>query len=315
MTYQQMCDGLAAANDWLTSLRIREQHDRIRQHMERIALLEEARKAGALMEATQGDDGRLAMFSLTEAVEFLDTFSAFAGDPPGGLRRRLKDALAGPADLAAEATDSNQARNIMFELNLASRIRSRGLPVDLPKENPDILTRFENVSLCIQCKRPYKEETIPANIEKAASQLRRDLDADANPDARGIVAISVSRVFNPGDQIFAGPDEASVAKRLGDEVQQLGESHASTWKKIVDPRIVGILFHLITPAHIQEINLLTVAQEIIVFALLGRPDSDVELLREFSSAMKGEIPNYPCPSSSQNDSINSPKKDSAIRIR
>src|SRR5690348_7376381 len=128
MTYKQICDELATANEWLSNLGFRDEQDRIRQHIRRIEGLERARQTGTLNDATQGEDGRLAMFSLTEAMEFLDICTAFSGEPPAGLRRRLRDVLRGPADPADESPDSNQARNIIFEMNVASRLRVRGIP-------------------------------------------------------------------------------------------------------------------------------------------------------------------------------------------
>ena len=133
-----------------------------------------------------------------------------------------------------------------------------------------------------QCKRPFRATTIAVNIDNARQQLTRDLDAAADPRARGVIAISVSRVFNPGDQLYAGPNEATATKHLGDEVQSLGEQCRDAWAKIEDLRIIGILFHVITPSHIQDINLLTVAQQTVVFPLPNRVEPDVELLRRFA---------------------------------
>ncbi|HEV2175286.1 MAG TPA: hypothetical protein VGR71_17055, partial [Nitrospira sp.] len=77
-------------------------------------------------------------------------------------------------------------------------------------------------------------------------------------------------------------NEATAKKQLGDEVQALGEQCRDTWSNIADPRITGILFHVITPSHIQDINLLTVAQQTVVFSLPNRAEPEVELLRRFA---------------------------------
>ena len=166
MTYRQILAELEAANKWLSSLGIREQQDRIRKHMQRITQLEEARQAGKLAEASQGENGRLAMFSLTEAMEFLDIYSAFKDDPPTQISQRLKNALDGPADLADETARSNRGRNTMFELNLASRLQRSGLLV-LLKTNPDVLCQLDEHPMYVQCKRPFRIETIAENIKDA----------------------------------------------------------------------------------------------------------------------------------------------------
>jgi len=284
MTYEQILAELAEAEKWLGDLGLREEEHRIQEHMQRIERLVQARKEGRDEEATEGDEGRLNMFSFTEAMEFLGIFEAFKDDPPPRLLRRLKDALSGPADLAAESTESNQARNIMFELNLAARLRIRGLPVELPRENPDILTEFEGVPIYIQCKRPFKEGTIPARIEDAASQLKRDLDQAGDPKARGVIAISVSRACNPGELLYRGPNEAAFKKGLGDQIQALGMGHRETWGKIEDARIIGIAYHIISPTVAEDSKILVVGQELVVFPLPERPD--LELLAKLTKALE-----------------------------
>jgi hypothetical protein len=281
MTYKQICDELVTANEWLSSLGIREHQDRQRQHIRRIEQLEEARQAGNLADATRGDAGRLSMFSLTEAIEFLDVYDAFSQGHPDELPDRIRQALDGPADLGDESPKSSLGRNIMFELNLAARLKVQGSPVALPL-NPDILTEIDGRPLNLQCKRPFRPETIPGNIHDAEKQLVNDLRAANNPEARGVIAISVSRLLNRGDQLFVGPDESTIKQRLGDDVQILGEKYRDVWGNVADVRIIGILFHLITPTHIQDINLLTVGQQTVVFPLPIRPRADEDLMRHFA---------------------------------
>jgi hypothetical protein len=247
--------------------------------MRRIEQLEEAWRAGRLVEATRGEEGRLAMFTLAEATEFLAVPRAFAQSHPAELPDRIKEALDGPADLHNESQRSNRGRNVMFELNLASHLKLQGLPIDELPVNPDILTRLGEVQLYFQCKRPLKPETIPDNIHNAEKQLIRDLDAAGDPNIRGIVAVSVSRVFNPGSQFFVGPELNGLKESLGEEVRRVGEAHRRTFTAILDPRIIAILFHLITPAFVENIALLTIAQNMFVFRLPGRPQADNDLLR------------------------------------
>jgi hypothetical protein len=225
--YSEIRAELAAANEWLSRLGIREQQDRIRLHMRRIAQLEEAWRAGGLVEATRGEEGRLAMFSLTEALEFLAVYRAFGHGHPAALPDRIAESLDGPADLQTESERSNRGRNVMFELNLASRLKLQGLPIDELPVNPDILTRLGEVPLYFQCKRPLKQETIRDNIENAEKQLTRDLDGASNTNARGIIAISVSRAFNVGNQLFVGPELNGLKESLGGRQEARGREPGS----------------------------------------------------------------------------------------
>ena len=280
--YSEIRAELAVANEWLASLGIREQQDRIRQHIRRIGQLEEAWRAGTLFDATRGEDGRLAMFSLTEAMEFLTVHRAFGQEHPAELPDRIKDALDGPADVHDESAKSNRGRNLMFELGLASRLRSKGLSVDLPV-NPDIIARTEMAPIYIQCKRPFRQETIANNIHVAEKQLTRDLDQATNPQAE-----ASSQYLYRGSSMLAASSCTRGARYhggLGKEVQRLGETYREAWSAISNPRIIAILFHLITPAFVEDLALLTTAQQIVGLHLPGRSQADTALLRNLEEIL------------------------------
>ena len=189
---------------------------------------------------------------------------------------RIKDALDGPADVHDESAKSNRGRNLMFELGLASRLRSKGLSVDLPV-NPDIIARTEMAPIYIQCKRPFRQETIANNIHVAEKQLTRDLDQATNPQAE-----ASSQYLYRGSSMLAASSCTRGARYhggLGKEVQRLGETYREAWSAISNPRIIAILFHLITPAFVEDLALLTTAQQIVGLHLPGRSQADTALLR------------------------------------
>lgn len=272
-TYQEILDKLKDLDSWLSSLGLSKQADRIRLHISNIRKLQQAYQNGMLRELTENQGKVKLMWSLIEAMEFADIYFALCNYERNVLRKKLKDALKGPVDPSKETHKSNVGRNTMFELNLAGRLHCQEVPVYL-KTNPDILCKIGLRKIYIQCKRPFLEDKISRNISTARRQLTRDLNNSEDKSARGLIAISVSRVRNPGGKVFLAESESEM-KRLGQDLQTLGKPHSDKfWAKNIDTRIIGILFHIITPAFVEDIGLLTAAQQIVMFPprILGSSD-------------------------------------------
>ena len=232
-TYQQILDKLKDLDSWLSGLGLSNRADRIRLHISNIRKLQEAYQNGTLRKLTKDRGNVQLMWSLVEGIEFSDVYIALRNYAPDVLQNKLRDALKGPLDPSAEipSSSSNIGRNTMFELNLASRLHSKAVPVCFGI-NPDILCEIEQRRIYIQCKRPFLEQNIPRNISAAKRQLTRDLNNSSDKYARGVIAISVSRALNPGDKLFVVKEE-HMMRRLADDIQALAEMYSNSWKQIV----------------------------------------------------------------------------------
>ncbi|HED00161.1 MAG TPA: hypothetical protein ENN18_07245 [Proteobacteria bacterium] len=250
--YQDILKSLSELDHWLSNLGIRIQYDRLHRHLQNIRYLAELVDTKNTHKLSNDQKIKIS-WSLVEATEFQDIYPVirnYSSKHPELVKQKVKDALKGPADSNSESTSSNIGRNTVFELNLATRLMAKNIPVRLSK-NPDILCSINGRDIFIQCKRPFWEKNIPVNISCAKSQLTRDLNqAETRTSSRGIIAISISRALNKGDMLFIGRGEANMLERLTDDVESLGNKYKRTWSKIVDTRIIGILFHIITPSFI-----------------------------------------------------------------
>jgi hypothetical protein len=96
-------------------------------------------------------------------------------------------------------------------------------------------------------------------------------------------------MLNPGDKVAVAATERDLNTQLSDEIQELGMVHFKrAWGSIVDTRILGVLFHLITPGVVKETNLLVVAQQLILISPPAVPTSDQLLWHDFSNLLGGE---------------------------
>jgi hypothetical protein len=89
------------------------------------------------------------------------------------LASRLKTVLAGPELPSEEDQASNQARNIQFELWLATTLWQGGASVVLAE--PDLHCRIGDVTVLIACKRIISVGKLTQRINEATAQLKRGL--------------------------------------------------------------------------------------------------------------------------------------------
>ena len=242
--YAELLRDLEGLDDWLVDLGIPpQQTDRTHRS---INVLERAELAYASQSdaETAGISKSEYLFSLTEAFELRDVYLAFRNHPPEQLRERIARALSGPILPENETEKNRDGRNVMFELALGAEWTLCGGTVQLVE--PDLLLRMPNQIYLIACKRPERESSVRASIRDAARQLRSALGTSGN--ALGVIAISFSRILNPGKRFFAGTFED-----LSNLLNQLMLKHRQSWQTTdFHPRNVAILFHCHTPADWGE---------------------------------------------------------------
>jgi len=147
-----------------------------RRCLERLIELSRRNAAGETIttEALAPDDQPLYLTALVESTEIGDTADYLGTCEPNSLRPKLRDVLRGPPLPMAEDKNSNQARNMMFELSLAAKLWSVGLPTHLG-EHPDLWVEIGKRKLLIECKRPSDRRTVKDQIGPARKQLIRQL--------------------------------------------------------------------------------------------------------------------------------------------
>jgi len=79
----------------------------------------------------------------------------------------------------------------------------------------------------------------------------------------GLVAISVSKALNEGQNMFTVDDEDGL-KQLGGDLMQLHEQYCRDYDQLIDIRLVGMFYHLFTPAYVRRTGRLISASEILI---------------------------------------------------
>lgn len=160
----------------------------------------------------------------------------------------LKKAFSGPLDTFREDAGSNQARNAMFELTMGAMAARRGLRPVLSTANPDVQFEFENRRVNIECKRVISESKVLGRIEEGIKQLTKSVRNKT--DDVGIVAVSLAKLFNPGDRIAVVPESAHPHDVLSQELEQLLRRAEPVLARLAQPAVTAILLYLASPCYV-----------------------------------------------------------------
>ena len=191
------------------------------------------------------------LVSLSEADAIGQACRILGSQSPtqGELARKLKICIKGPVlpEDESSSTNSNQARNIFFELRLAAKCAQAGLRPALG-ESPDIRLRVNDCSFHIECKRVGSWNALKNGVRKAMRQLDASLARDRS--AYGVIAFDVSKVAGLPD-IAIARDPTEIEELLMNGRQEMMR-HEHLLRASLDAmrnqRIIGMIFYFATLA-------------------------------------------------------------------
>lgn len=176
------------------------------------------------------EDVELNAVALTESHELVTILPYLQSIPSPRSRRKLQVALQGPERPSDEVAQSNEARNTMFEFNLAARLHRAGIEVEIGGD-ADLEFTCGGIRWFGECKRPSKVETIENNIGDACKQLGERLSS-SRLAARGLLAISVSRSLATRAPYLEYAGEAELRRTL--------KEHVSSMVRLMEERMQGM---------------------------------------------------------------------------
>jgi hypothetical protein len=224
------------------------------------------------------------VLSLTESLEFIGAVLFLKTCEKEVLRRKIATVLGGPVLPNDEDENSNEARNTLFELNLASKLRKAGLDAS-PGMDVDIECTIGGKHLLIECKRPFKEHNVGKQIKKAGKQLKARLKTFP-PGSRGIVAVSLSKTMNPGDKFFVYLDQSSAKDALSRKLKTVAEAATSSWGGLgPGKRVIGILFHLITASVDRKNDKYSLGEQFNAHPLAPESSADYTAFKQLCDAL------------------------------
>jgi hypothetical protein len=212
-------------------------------------------------------DRILSGVALGECAELATLVPFIKSQTRETIRPKLERVLIGPVIPTDEDQNSSRGRNTLFELNLAAKLWTAGLDPTLG-ERPDLSCEIDGRRMLIECKRPASMGGARKAIAKARDQIVRDLKT-CRAGSRGVIALSVAKIVNPGDRLFVYRGEAAGRAGLSAVLDSNRNALEDTWRALPD-KIMGMIWHLVTIAVDEETHLGIVAQETTVNGFLRR---------------------------------------------
>jgi len=242
-------------DDWLATKGIK-RRNRFRIYKENLQKLDELleRKSPEQVHDDLFRTGRLTeiLSTLVETIEITENWPVLRASQVDIPNQLLETALSGPADAFRENETSNKGRNAMFELSVGATLARAGLNPTFCTPNPDISFEMENLRIKVECKRLLSEEKLFPRIKEAINQLSKSVRADSSDV--GIVAVSVSRLFNPGDRVaFAknGESPHAILNRTLDLTLRKNEKKLGSLAK---PWVSAVFFYLSSPFYVPNMG-------------------------------------------------------------
>lgn len=164
--------------------------------------------------------------SLYQLYDLSKIFSVITSIEKGQLpiiSKKINIVCKAPLLMMDENPNTNEGRNTLFELRLFSRLISKGFKPQLSLNHPDILLQINKRQYVFECKRPFKIDTLVTNINDAISQLKQHSLVSNN--CYGIVAVSITRCFHPGDKRFEETSEQIAKAKLQQEMKNIVDSY------------------------------------------------------------------------------------------
>ncbi len=261
--YRSIARDLERALAWLESFGLALEHSRLAEYrrcIDRMADAVDDNRAEALL-SEPGEVVRLTD-AMLESVELCTIHQSLAGTTNPEVRARLKKFVKGPLAYRDEKVESagNRARNYGFELSLGAMLIRCGIDVRF-RSDGDLSLQIGGREVFIECKRPQAERSVNSNVKGALRQLEVLYEqADVPQRARGLVALSATKVINPRGKNLVSPSRDGLARALAGLTESFVEEHRSKWRNPRDSRTLGCLVELRSLVFIETDSPTTAVQ-------------------------------------------------------
>lgn len=291
LSFADIADEYSAIIEWMHDLGIRMTHGRTSHYNRVIQRWKDHYRAATVEEVEAEFAGFVS--SMFEIQEFARIYRCLKDVDPALLApviSKLRRAVNGPIDAIEETPATTTARNFLFEATMMAigQIPNMGMQsiFDAPS---DAGIALWGKNIWIECKRVTSESAIEENVRKASRQLERALSAKYGVGNRGIVALDVSKILNPGDKIYSAKNDRILEDSIRREVLNFVHAYRSVWEDVYlrrDSKIIGTLVRISTMAQSEGRNLLVSSVQQVIDIRNGAKPADVELLTALARGIK-----------------------------
>lgn len=292
-SYETKYQDYIAAIAWMDSLGLDVNRGRLSHYRQIIGYWKDAYKTATIEEAQKAFPDFVN--AMREIEDFVSVFRAFWREPKSNLsliRDKIEKSIGGPADLIKENSKSNVSRNFLFEAVTAAKAHqpSRGVAAILNADS-DTGIAVDNKKIWIECKRLSSAKKIEANVKDASSQLEKVIRRKIGSGHKGIVALDVSKLFNPGDKIYPKKNDLELVSSINQMMDNFIEEKSKYWEKIYSRRsrsIIGTIIRFSFMSVSEDRNLLVTTSQWGLNPRQGVSDADERVLMNLVTKLDDE---------------------------
>lgn len=266
ISYQKLYDELINTKKWLNSKRINTINTRFEEILNTVKEINEHYKSNTLNSIIEKKGNEQLWFSLLESNAFTLIYESFKDLKDHDLpRNKLRCSLQGPFLPREEVTGESNVnnRNLLFELELAAKLKSKGIDIT---GFDDIKFYHDSVEFVVECKRISSKKSVKSNISKAHDQIKQSMKNKNN--IKGIIALSVEKLFKTDEYILKVETEDEIKDKVSQILNYFIRENKKYWDNIIDIRIVSIFIVLKFIAIIKsKRNMLTSGFQIDIVPL------------------------------------------------
>ncbi|GAW97956.1 MULTISPECIES: hypothetical protein [Colwellia] len=224
--------------------------------------------------------------SMLEIHDFIAIYKSFKNEQNQHLNEiieKLKKGVKGPINSSDETPKSTTARNFLFEALFAAKVHRPdfGVKAILNAES-DTGIQIDKYKIWVECKRISTDAKIESNVRTASNQLDKIIKKQRGSGHRGIVALEVTRILNPKDELLVSNNDSSLSRSVDKIMDKFILKYSSIWQEIYTEKsnkILGIVICFSFMSTSEERKLLVHASQWAVNPRLGIEDGEKLLLQ------------------------------------
>lgn len=226
--------------------------------------------------------------SLIESSEWIRIAKGLRDIDDSSLKSKLKRFIKGPQITVNENMKSNLARNIGFELLLASHFHVAGYEIDLSGDC-DIIVKDNSKWIFIECKRPSSKNKLKKRVKEAYNQLSERFKV-TNENPYGIIAISIGKTLNPDQKIIIAKDKNELDKIMQYNLLRFFKNIKPVYDGFINNKVIGIFGLLSVPTIIVNYGGLINSNLFGAVPLLPKGYSDDIYFRDICKKLHFSLP-------------------------
>ncbi|MBI1891718.1 MAG: hypothetical protein HYS18_13790 [Burkholderiales bacterium] len=283
-SYDGILESYEATLRWLDTLGVKIEPGRTKHYREVLEYWTENYRSATKWDAQKiFPDFVSAIFEVMAFIEIYESFKDVPIKDLAGITTKLNKGVSGPLNSADENANTSNARNFIFEALVAAKCHRplKNVFAILDAESDTGFT-LQDKKIWVECKRVTSPKKLEANIRKACNQLEIVLARNFGSDDRGMVAIDVSKLINPKDELYVQITDHELIRSIGIMMDNFIRDNFRVWEKVYSTKskkILGLILRFSFMATSEKSNLIVHVAEWAVNPRLGLADSEQTFLQ------------------------------------